>query len=157
MNVMEEQQQRERIRTVIHKYCRAIDERRFDDVMASFSTDAKIKHGSYDDTAKNFVGFLSNVLNRMEGTLHTLGGIIVEFESPELAHSHATFTSFHRISAQHDKVGPVITNGVDTDWVVAGRYRDTLQLIEGEWKIIHRIGSTDWDRVEPSRGSVPRT
>ena len=80
MNVMEEQQQRERIRTVIHKYCRAIDERRFDDVMASFSADAKIKHGSYDDTAKNFVGFLSNVLNRMEGTLHTLGGIIVEFE-----------------------------------------------------------------------------
>ena len=157
MNVMEEQQQCERIRTVIHKYCRAIDERRFDDVMASFSADAKIKHGSYNDTAKNFVGFLSNVLNRMEDSLHTLGGIIVEFERHDLAYSHATFTSFHRISAQHAKVGPVVTNGVDTDWIVAGRYRDTLQLIKGEWKIIDRIGTTDWDRVEPSRGSTARS
>ena len=153
MNVMEEHRQRELIRTVIHNYCRAIDERRFDDVMASFSADAKIEHGSYKGTAKDFVGFLSDILNRMEVTLHNLGGIIVEFEAPDLAHSHATFSSFHRISAQHAQVGPVTTNGVDTDWIVAGRYRDTLRLIDGEWKIIARIGSTDWDRVEPSATS----
>ena len=74
MNAIEESLQRERIRNVIYNYCRAIDERRFDDVMNAFSADARIKHRSYDGTAKNFVGFLSNILNRMEGTLHTLGG-----------------------------------------------------------------------------------
>ncbi len=150
MNAIEESLQRERIRGVIHNYCRAIDERRFDDVMKSFSEEATIKHGSYDGLAKNFVGFLSNVLNKMDVTLHNLGGIIVTFESDDLAHSHATFSSFHRISGEHAQVGPVVTNGVETDWIVAGRYRDTLRLINGEWKIIDRLGSTDWDRVEPS-------
>ena len=153
MNAIEESLERERIRNVIHNYCRAIDERRFDDVMKSFSADAKIKHGSYDGAAKDFVDFLSNVLNRMDVTLHNLGGIIVTFEGDDLAHSHATFSSFHRISGEHAQVGPVTTNGVETDWIVAGRYRDTLQLIDGEWKIINRIGSTDWDRVEPTRRS----
>ena len=150
MNAIEESLQRERIRGVIHNYCRAIDERRFDDVMKSFSEEATIKHGSYDGLAKNFVGFVSNVLNKMDVTLHNLGGIIVTFESDDLAHSHATFSSFHRISGEHAQVGPVVTNGVETDWIVAGRYRDTLRLINGEWKIIDRLGSTDWDRVEPS-------
>ncbi len=150
MNVMEESLQREHVRNVIHNYCRAIDERRFDDVMASFSSDATIKHGAYNGAAKNFVGFLSNILNKMDVTLHNLGGIIVTFEGPDIAHSHATFSSFHRISGEHAQVGPVVTNGVETDWIVAGRYRDTLRLIDGEWKIIERIGSTDWDRVEPS-------
>lgn len=150
MNAIEESLQRERIRNVIYNYCRAIDERRFDDVMNAFSADAKIKHGSYDGTAKNFVDFLSNILNRMDVTLHNLGGIIVTFEDAELAHSHATFSSFHRVSGEHAQVGPVVTNGVETDWIVAGRYRDTFKLINDEWKIIHRIGSTDWDRVEPS-------
>lgn len=150
MDVTEENLHRERIRTVIHNYCRAIDERRFDDVMKSFSTDATIKHGSYNGTAKDFVGFLSNVLNKMDVTLHNLGGIIVTFVDDDLAHSHATFSSFHRISGEHAQVGPVVTNGVETDWIVAGRYRDTLRLIKGEWKIIDRIGSTDWDRIEPT-------
>ena len=156
MNAMEDCQKRDLVRTVIHKYCRAIDARRFDDVMALFSEDAKIEHGSYKGTAEKFLGFLKDNLDRMEVTLHNLGGIIVEFEAPDLAHSHATFTSFHRISAQHAQVGPVVTNGVDTDWIVAGRYRDTLRLIEGEWKIIARIGSTDWDRTEPSAPSAAR-
>ena len=150
MDAIEESLQRENIRNVIHNYCRAIDERRFDDVMKSFSKDATIKHGSYDGAAKDFVGFLSNVLNKMDVTLHNLGGIIVTFERADLAHSHATFSSFHRMSGEHAQVRPVVTNGVETDWIVAGRYRDTLQLIDGEWKIINCIGSTDWDRVEPT-------
>ena len=150
MNTIEKNLQRERIRNVIYNYCRAIDQRRFDYVMKSFSADAKIKHGSYDGPAKDFVGFLSNVLNKMDVTLHNLGGIIVTFEGDDLAHSHATFSSFHRMNGEHAQVGPVITNGVETDWIVAGRYRDTLRLIEGKWKIINRIGSTDWDRVEPT-------
>ena len=54
------------------------------------------------------------------------------------------------MSGEHAQVGPVVTNGVETDWIVAGRYRDTLRLIDNEWKIINRIGSTDWDRVEPT-------
>ena len=150
MNAIEENLHREHVRNVIHNYCRAVDERRFDDVMKSFSGDATIKHGSYDGTAKDFVGFLSNVLNKMDVTLHNLGGIIVTFQGDDLAHSHATFSSFHRISGEYAQVGPVVTNGVDTDWIVAGRYRDTLRLTKGEWKIIDRIGSTDWDRIEPS-------
>ena len=153
MNAVEENLQCERIRSVIHNYCRAIDERRFDDVMASFSHDATIKHGSYEGTAVNFMGFLKDVLNRMDVSLHNLGGIIVSLDGPDKATSHATFSSFHRISGAHAKVGPVVTNGVDTDWIVAGRYRDKLQLIDGEWKIIARLGTTDWDRVVSSNST----
>ena len=150
MSAIEESLQRERIRSVIHNYCKAIDERSFDDVMASFSPDASIQHGSYKGSAGDFVGFLSDILNKMDVTLHNVGGVIVTLDGPESASSHATFTSFHRISAKHAQVGPVITNGVETDWIVAGRYRDRLRLIDDKWKIIDRIGSTDWSRTEPS-------
>lgn len=150
MNAIEENLQRERIRNVIYNYCRAIDERNYNDVMASFAADATIKHGAYNGTAKGFIEFLSDVLNKMDVTLHNVGGIIVTFEGDDLAHSRATFSSFHRMSGEHAQVGPVVTNGVETDWIVAGQYRDTLRLINGEWKIIDRIGSTDWDRVQPT-------
>ena len=153
MDAIEESLQRERIRDVIYNYCRAIDERRFDDVMASFSVDASIEHGSYKGPAENFVGFLESILNRMDVTVHNVGGVIVTLDGPESASSHATFSSFHRISGDHAQVGPVVTNGVETDWIVAGRYRDKLRLIGDEWKIIERLGTTDWDRIEPSHRS----
>ena len=62
----------------------------------------------------------------------------------------AVYSSFHSIAGKHEKAGPVKTGGVDTDWLVAGRYVDELVKIDGDWKIKNRAATTDWTRVEPS-------
>jgi hypothetical protein len=35
------------------------------------------------------------------------------------------------------------------DYFVGGRYIDQFALRDGEWKIVERVGMTDWMRIEP--------
>jgi len=150
MNEIEELLAREHIRNVIYRYCIAIDGRDWDGVRACFAPDATVSHGAYNGPADKFLGFAINILEQMTETVHLLGGIAIEFEDG-LAKTNAPFTSFHHIPGKYDKVGPVVTDGVDTDWISAGRYRDTLQCFDGEWKIINRQAYNDWTRRQPSR------
>ena len=150
MNVNDELLAREHIRNVIYSYCRAVDSRDWDGVRASFAPDATISHGSYSGPVDKFLDFAIDILDKMTDTVHSVGGISIEFEG-EQAKTNATYTSFHHIPGKYDKVGPVPTGGVDTDWMVAGRYCDTLQRIDGVWKITQRQAYNDWTRREPSR------
>ena len=144
--------ERERIRDVIYRYCEAVDAKDWDNVMASFTPDAKISHGSYDGPAETFLGFVQGILNKMTATVHVIGGTTISIDGNRAKLSTA-FTSFHSIPGKYDEVGPVKTGGVDTDWIVSGRYVDNLVKIDGEWKISERRASNDWTRVQPSNPS----
>jgi len=150
MNVNDELLAREHIRNVIYSYCRAVDSRDWDSVRACFSPEATISHGSYSGPVDKFLVFAIDILERMNETLHSVGGVCIEFEAG-IATTHATYNSFHHIPGKYSKVGPVPTDGVDTDWIVAGRYCDTLECFEGVWKITKRQAYNDWTRREPSR------
>lgn len=150
MSVNDELLAREHIRDVIYRYCRALDSRDWEGVRACFAPDATINHGSYSGPVDRFLDFAIDILEKMDETLHSVGGVSIEFEDG-IAKTNATFTSFHHIPGKYDKVGPVPTEGVDTDWMVAGRYCDRLQSVDGVWKITKRQAYNDWTRREPSR------
>ena len=150
MNVTEELLAREQIRHVIYSYCRALDSRDWETVRVCFAPNAMINHGSYSGPADKFLDFAINIIEKMNETVHSIGGVSIEFDG-SIAQTHAPFTSFHHIPGKYDKVGPVPTDGVDTDWMVAGRYCDTLERIDGVWKITKRQAYNDWTRREPSR------
>jgi len=150
MSVTEELLAREHIRSVIYGYCRAVDSRDWNNVRACFAPDATISHGSYSGPVDKFLDFAIDILDKMGETLHSVGGVSIEFVDG-VAKTHATYSSFHHIPGKYDKVGPVPTDGVDTDWLVAGRYCDTLQCFDGVWKITNREAYNDWTRREPSR------
>lgn len=149
MNATEELLAREHIRNVIYSYCRAVDSRDWDAVRACFASNATISHGSYSGPVDKFLDFAVGILEKMDETLHSVGGISIEFDG-DIAKTHTTYSSFHHIPGKYDKVGPVPTDGVDTDWMVAGRYCDTLERIGGVWKITKRQAYNDWTRREPS-------
>ena len=149
MNATEELLAREHIRNVIYSYCRAVDSRDWDAVRACFASNATISHGSYSGPVDKFLDFAVGILEKMDETLHSVGGISIAFEDG-IAKTNATYNSFHHIPGKYEKVGPVPTDGVDTDWIVAGRYCDTLERFDGVWKITKRQAYNDWTRREPS-------
>lgn len=144
--------ERERIRDVIYRYCEAVDAKDWVKVMASFTEDATISHGSYDGPADKFLGFIQDILNKMTKTVHSIGGTVISIDGNR-AKISTTFSSFHQVSGEYAQVGPVKTGGVDTDWIVAGRYVDNLIKVKGEWKIKNRQASNDWTCVQPSNPS----
>ena len=141
--------ERERIRDVIFRYCEAIDASDWNVVMACFTDDATITHGNYNGSAATFLGFIQGVLTKMNKTVHVIGSTRISIDGDH-AQMSAVYSSFHSIAGKHEKAGPVKTGGVDTDWLVAGRYVDDLVKIDGDWKIKNRAATTDWTRVEPS-------
>ena len=144
--------ERERIRDVIYRYCEAVDAKDWVKVMTSFTEDATISHGSYDGPADKFLDFIQDILNKMTKTVHSIGRTVISIDGNRAIIS-TTFSSFHQVSGEYDQVGPVKTGGVDTDWIVAGRYVDDRIKVEGEWKIQNREASNDWTRLQPSNPS----
>ena len=141
--------ERERIRDVIYGYCEAIDAKDWQGVLDRFTPDAMISHGRFSGPFEEFMGHIKNVLNRMEKTVHIIGGTTISIEG-ERAQMSSSYVSFHSISGKYENAGPVKTGGIDTDWQVAGRYVDQLLKVGDVWKIYDRKATTDWTRVQPS-------
>jgi len=91
-------------------------------------------------------------MNNMTKKVHVVGGTVISIDG-DGAELSTAFTSFHSIPGTYEQVGPVNTAGIDTDWIVAGRYVDQLIKVDGEWKISERRASNDWTKITPSNPS----
>jgi hypothetical protein len=148
------------ITEVIMTYARALD--RMDEILLRSVFHPKAKHEHFykgpsskpdyvstDEAPADFVAFAFGVLTTHARTHHQLGNIFVELESSQIAFAESYFTAYHRMRGKGDPLaGP---NAFDTemDFFVGGRYIDRFACINGDWKITHRTGMTDWMRLEP--------
>ncbi|MEY4055434.1 MAG: hypothetical protein RL519_769 [Pseudomonadota bacterium] len=141
---------REQIRDLLHRYCQGIDRRDWPLVRSCFAQDHRHRHGGFTGSADEFVAFASAVLGTIPVTHHTIGNVRIELAQDfQTATSEANFIAYHRIEAGHLEGTPVPTGGKETDWIVAGRYRDRLELRGGQWLIVQRDAVHDWERVDP--------
>lgn len=141
---------REQIRDLLHRYCQGIDRRDWPLVRSCFAQDHRHSHGTFTGSADEFVGFASAVLGTIPVTHHTIGNIRIELaDDLQSATSEANFIAYHRIAAGHLEGTPVPTGGRETDWIVAGRYRDRLEQRSRQWLIVRRDAVHDWERVDP--------
>jgi len=152
---------RERIRDLLHRYCKGIDRRDWGMVRACFGDDHHHSHGGFSGTADEFVGFASTVLKTIPVTHHTIGNVHIDLADDGMsAETEANFVAYHLIEAGHSEGTPVPTHGKATDWIVAGRYCDRLERRDGNWLIVRREAVHDWERVDQAAmrpGKIDRT
>ncbi len=146
------------VREVMLTYCRALDRLDEELLRSAFWADSTHNMGfvgpsndpsipSKPGEPGDFSSYAIQVLNTHHRTHHHLANIFVEVEGSD-AYTEAYFTAFHRMKA----VGTpgAADNAWDTemDFWVAGRYMDRMQKRDNVWRITHRTGLIDWQRIE---------
>jgi hypothetical protein len=103
------------------------------------------------DQPGDFVAFAFGVLSAHSRTHHQLGNILVELDGPGKARAETYFTAFHRTRPLGDPLAGADAFDNEMDYFVGGRYLDHFALRNGEWRIVRRVGMTDWTRLEPAQ------
>lgn len=147
------------ITDVIFRYARAID--RLDEALlrSVFHAGSRHKHffegpssapelPSTAEQPGDFVAFALAVLAMYTRTHHQLGNTLIEMRGADAARAETYFTAFHRMRAKGDPLAAPDAFDTEMDYFVGGRYIDQFELRENQWKIVERVGMTDWTRLE---------
>lgn len=137
------------IAEVIYTYCRAVDRQDWDLLAGCFHPDSTHRHGPFEGSSRDFLGFAKQVVEHMRHTHHNVGNILIDLRG-DMAHTEAYWIAYHRLPADMPP-GPFPKENEETDVVVAGRYIDRFERRDGVWRIAHRTGLHDWQRSEPAR------
>lgn len=138
---------RQDVAAVLARYCRAIDRRDWAMLDSCFHPDSTHKHGPFEGLSRDFFGFARMMLTEvMRDTHHHLGTQTIQIDG-----DHATAESYwiasHRLhpGGEGTPFGP---SDRERDLIICGRYLDRLTRTQDGWKIVHRTGIHDWQRLE---------
>jgi 3-phenylpropionate/cinnamic acid dioxygenase small subunit len=127
---------REAIRDVLYQYCRAIDRRDFDLLVACYHTDSVDQHASFTGSGPDFCTYAMKTVAKAIVTQHCMSNVLIEFEGNR-AFVESYVYALHRMDQQ----------GKLVDFQHYGRYCDIFELREGTWKISYRLHVPDADHI----------
>jgi len=130
---------------LVTRLARGIDRCDADLVRECFHPDATDDHGLFKGTALEFVDWVMPLLETMERTQHVIGQSLIEV-SGDRAAGESYFVAHHTIR----------TPDGDVLMIAAGRYLDTFERRDGDWKISHRHAIYDWNSTVPCTDSWDR-
>ena len=128
------------IRSLVYRYCRAIDRRQYDLLRSCYHPEATDHHGDFYGGVEDFVAHVKKGLAAYERTLHFVGNLQVEI-SGSTARTEAYVLALARLARDGDTP--------ERDNTVALRYVDDLERREGEWRILRRVCVYEWTRTDP--------
>ena len=150
---------KDEIRDVIYRYCRAVDRCDLELMKSCYWPDARDNHGFYSGNAHAFAEYVIPVLEQALSTTHAVSNIILELDGDRAcgeSYVHVT----HRL-ARAD--GTLIDNKSNC------RYIDLFERRNGDWRILFRaaIADTIYDEtvalkadlaaLAPVIGNMPRS
>ncbi|NGP07381.1 nuclear transport factor 2 family protein [Rhodococcus sp. 14C212] len=122
---------RERIREILHLYCRAVDRGDRELLSSLYHPDAVDDHGSFVGSAEEFVEHaMAGVDTRYESTTHSLGTIIIDLDG-DTAYTESYFTGMHLLKPNGENDRKLLTS--------VGRYVDRFERRNNEWRIASRV------------------
>jgi 3-phenylpropionate/cinnamic acid dioxygenase small subunit len=127
------------ITEVLYRYARACD--RADEALlrSCFHPDSKHRHGRFEGTSADFVGFAMKIILGTRLEKHTMTNVLIELQGhAAIAESH--YMAYHR--------QPNARTGEDEDFFTGGRFIDRFERRNGEWRIASRLGLVDYERFE---------
>lgn len=130
---------REQIRDLVARYCRAIDRLMVDDAKSVYFDDATEDHGVYRGPGQGFVEALSEILTDEYAGHHCLGQTLIELNGD----TADCETYFICGMAWNQPGNP--SSFAD----VRGRYIDSVQRRAGEWRIASRVAVLDLSVQRP--------
>ena len=120
------------IQDVLHSHCRGLDRNDGALIAASYWPDAEVDYGSFKGSAGQFAELIGPALsNAYELTRHRISNTLIDFDG-------ATARVESYVEASH-----LLTGGA-SEMRFGGRYLDTLEQREDEWRMLHRQVVMDW-------------
>lgn len=115
------------VRTVLHRYCEAVDRRDWDAVCDCYWPEATDHHGVY-------VGDAAGLARHFAGALHVFRSTVHMVSEPELGFvDEGRVASAARVLAFHWGVAGT------PDLVMGATYRDVFERRGDKWRIISRV------------------
>ena len=125
------------IREVIHRYCRAADRCDLDAFKACYWPDGRDDHLFYGGNAWDFCDYVIPVLRNIEASIHAITNTIIELKGDQ-AFCESQWSVVHRLRKP---------DGSFLDYWHQGRYLDIFEKRDGEWRILERTFANDMDRM----------
>jgi hypothetical protein len=151
------------IERVLKIYCRAIDRLDVDLLKSVYHPDGTDDHGSFSGNAQEFaVQIMANLRESILDGMHTVTHSVIDVEG-EFATSESYYWAYQRCPGGRGKVSAffgesyaraVAEQGLlDTehDFFCGGRYIDLFEKRAGQWRILRRKITNEWNVVQPSR------
>ena len=125
------------IKEVIHRYCRAADRCDLDAFKACYWPDGRDDHLFYGGNAWDFCDYVIPVLRKIEASVHAITNTIIELKGAR-AFCESQWSVVHRLRKP---------DGSFLDYWHNGRYLDIFEKRDGEWRILERTIVSDMDRL----------
>ncbi len=138
-DIREEMVDREAIRDTLLRYCRASD--RVDEAMlrSVYWPDALDDHMEFSGSVDEFVEYSVPNLTAMRYNQHMIGNMLIDING-DRADVETYFQGYHSIPDE---------NGSRHDVFAGGRYLDTFEKRNDEWRILKRFVVVDWFKEYP--------
>lgn len=142
MITLEQAAWRFEIMDCIHRYCHAVDRRRWELMETVFHEDATYKFFSIEGTWRDFLAQAQALIDPIGPTHHQVSNIMVRFDG-DTAHSETYLRAFHSVPADYPP-WTLFSIAGGGDILIGGRYIDRFERRDGVWRIAHRTGLLDW-------------
>lgn len=119
---------KDEIRDLILRYCRAVDRCDLDLMLSCYHPDARDHHGFFVGNAHEFCRYVIPVLERAESTTHSISNALIELDG-DRAFGESYVRVTHRVAVSGEAL-------VDNN--SRGRYLDVFERRNGAWRILHR-------------------
>ena len=130
------------ITEVLNRFARGADSADLDLIRSVYWPEATDDHGNFSGNAMEFAEHAMGVLKTFRTTMHLLTNIEIAFPAAGLADSRCYFYAYHEHLPGADGTPPMVT-------IVGGRYIDRLEARNGEWRILKRVVTMDWNEHRP--------
>ncbi len=153
---------RQEIEQVLKLYCRAIDRLDVALLKSIYWPEATDDHGSFSGNAHEFADYVTAsmkeiVVDGMHAVMQSVidvDGNFATAKSYYFAYQQTVggkdaVTAFYgeRYAAEQEQAGKI---GKGQDFFCGGRYVDLFEKRNGEWKILRRQITNEWNTVSPS-------
>jgi hypothetical protein len=127
---------------VLTRFARGADSADLDLIRSVYWPEATDDHGNFSGNAMEFAEYAIEVLKGFRTTMHFLTNISIEFPADHQADVQCYFYAYHEHVGEPGGEPPMVT-------VVGGRYLDRFEQREGEWRILTRVVTMDWNEHRP--------
>ena len=131
---------KEAIRDVIHRYCRAVDRCDLELHKSCYWPDSIDDHGFFGGNGIEFCEYVVPVLKEVHSSIHAITNTIIDFEG-DRAFCESQWSVIHRLVDEED-------SSRFLDYWHQGRYLDVMEKRNGEWRIKVRHLVKDMDRLQ---------
>lgn len=135
---LDELVQKQAIRELVLRYCRAVDRLDYAGIRAVYAPDGLDHHTGFDGSADDYVAWLRRALPRLSGTMHLVGNHLSEVRG-DTAVAETYGTAVHW-GEPGDDASLNFTSGF--------RYVDELVRLDGQWLVRERFAVREWTRSD---------